>query len=173
VLSDAGKRAEYDDKLLQISQRSGVERKNGENKPLNLVEIADIHFKEGMRFYREKDYFSAVQMFQLAVTKAPENSEYYLYLAKAQTHNPKWIKRAEENLLKAIELEPFNTELNIALGRLYSNAGLNRRAAQRFQEALRLDPGRADLRAELKALESDLGTGKKSFLKGLFRKNQD
>ena len=136
-------------------------------------QVAGSHFKDGMRFYLEKDFWNAVQLFRRAIETSPEeNSEHYRYLALSLSQNPKWGKEAERYFLKAIELEPFSPDLRLLLGRLYRQSGMNRRAENQFEEALKLEPGNVAIRAELDDLQGAGDETGGSFIKGLFRRNR-
>jgi Tfp pilus assembly protein PilF len=135
--------------------------------------IAKMHFKEGMRFYLEKDFWNAVQLFRRAIDiSTEENSEHFRYLALALSQNPKWGKEAERYFRKAIEMEPFSPDLRMLLGRLYLQSGMNHRAESQFEEALKLEPGNIAIQAELDELRGDAEKAGGTFIKGLFRKNR-
>lgn len=170
TLNDANKRFEYDQSILKNPAAADT---SGPALPLSPEKEAQIHFREGMRFYLEKDFWNAVQLFRRAIEASPEsNSEHYRYLALALSQNPKWGKEAERYFLKAIELEPYSPDLRLLLGRLYRQSGMVRRAETQFREALRLEPGNSAIQAEIDDLAGDDDQGGGSFIKGLFRKNR-
>lgn len=170
TLHDANKRFDYDQSILKSP---AVADSPGTTETHSPEKEAAIHFKEGMRFYLEKDFWNAVQLFRRAIEASPEaNSEHYRYLALALSQNPKWGKEAERYFLKAIELEPFSPDLRLLLGRLYRQSGMVRRAESQFREALRLEPGNSAIQAELDDLAGEGGESGGSFIKGLFRKNR-
>ncbi len=170
TLHDSNKRFDYDQSILKCAamRDSGTLPEHA-----TLEQVARTQFKEGMRFYLEKDFWNAVQLFRRAIEASPvENSEHYRYLALALSQNPKWGKEAERYFLMAIQLEPFSPDLRLLLGRLYRQSGMNRRAENQFEEALRLEPGNIAIKTELGDLR---GSGEQpggSFIKGLFRKNR-
>ncbi len=170
TLHDANKRFDYDQSILKNS--AAVDYGSATEK-MTPEKIAGMHFKEGMRFYLEKDFWNAVQLFRRAIDASPEeNSEHFRYLALALSQNPKWGKEAERYFLKAIELEPFSPDLRLLLGRLYRVSGLNRRAEAQFLEALKLEPGSLGIQAELDDLHNNGEQTGGTFIKGLFRKNR-
>ncbi len=169
ILHEANKRFEYDQ---AIQKNPAMADGKTILDHLTPEEQARTHFKEGMRFYLEKDFWNAVQLFRRAIEVSPDsNSEHYRYLALALSQNPKWGKEAERYFLKAIELEPFSPDLRLLLGRLYRQSGMTKRAEGQFQEALKLEPGNQAIQVELDGLADDAGEKGGSFIKGLFRKN--
>jgi Tfp pilus assembly protein PilF len=92
-----------------------------------------------------------------------------MHLAMSLSMNPKWRKEAEENLLKAIELDPSNAEPYAQLGKLYQKAGLLKRAESRFQEALRWDRNNQTARKGLQELEARGKGGIGDSLRSLFK----
>jgi len=170
TLHDSNKRLDYDQAILKSPALSEAGALPERATP---DQVARTNFKEGMRFYLEKDFWNAVQLFRRAIeASTDENSEHYRYLALSLSQNPKWGKEAERYFLKAIHLEPFSPDLRLLLGRLYRQSGMNRRAENQFEEALKLEPGNVAIQAELDDLR---GAGEEtggSFIKGLFRKNR-
>lgn len=106
----------------------------------------------GDTFARELDPYRAITSYREAVRIAPANVEYRLKLATALARNPKWRKEAEDELLHAAELSPWDPRIQVALGRIYKEARLLGRAKARFQSALEMDPEHAPAKRELKNL---------------------
>ena len=59
---------------------------------------------------------------------------------------------AEQNYLKAAELDQWNPEYRVSLGRFYKRRGLKLRARKQFEEALELSPTHEGAQKELDAL---------------------
>lgn len=70
----------------------------------------------------------------------PDDARFYLELGKLQMDNPMWTKKAEENLLKSLEMDANSLEGYEALGRLYAKTGRQESAAKYFTGALTLNP---------------------------------
>jgi Flp pilus assembly protein TadD len=62
---------------------------------------------------------------------------------------PHRMKDAQDALLEAIKLEPYNAEHFANLGILYLKEGLKKKAELQFEKALKLDPGNAKARKGL------------------------
>ena len=59
---------------------------------------------------------------------------------------------AEKNFLRANELDPWNTDYLVQLGRFYKRRGLRLRAKKQFEEALKISPSHQVAEQELKGL---------------------
>lgn len=113
------------------------------------MDVARYHFEKGLEHYARDDFHGAVQLFGLAVRIDGERAEYHRHLALALSRNPRWGRKAEQALLRALELEPDHAETHYFLGRVYLESGLQARAMARFRESLRLDPDLKPARLEL------------------------
>lgn len=113
------------------------------------LDMARYHFEKGLAHYANEDYHSAVQLFKLAVKIDDRKAEYHRHLALALSRNPKWGRKVEQVLIRAVELEPDHAETHYFLGRIYLDSGLPARAMARFRESLRIDPDLKPARLEL------------------------
>jgi tetratricopeptide (TPR) repeat protein len=75
-----------------------------------------------------------------------------LLLAQCYRKNPKWTKRAEEQLRAALQDDPTDANVLFALGTLYKEQRVWSRSAAMFREVLALKPRHAAARAELESL---------------------
>ncbi len=117
--------------------------------PADSLDMARYHFEKGLEHYSREDFHSAVQLFRLAVKIDDRKAEYHRHLALALSRNPKWGRKAEQSLLRAVELEPEHAETHYFLGRIYLDSGLPARAMSRLRESLRIDPDLRPARLEL------------------------
>jgi len=115
---------------------------------------ADRFFAKARKFMRDGDFHNAIQYTRLAIAQNPSDARYYFALADCLARNPeaRWQRMAEENLAKATELDPWNAEIWMSLGRLYKRQGLRLRAKKQFEEALKLVPNNPDVLKELKSV---------------------
>jgi tetratricopeptide (TPR) repeat protein len=80
-----------------------------------------------------------------------------------------YVKKAEQDFLKAIQLEPWNPEGYFGLGVLYKTEGLQTRAIKQFEKALEVEPDHDKAREALEDLTGGPKKGPKSiFGLGLF-----
>ena len=84
----------------------------------------------------------------------PAVAKYRHSLARALMRNPRWRKEAEEQFLKAIELDEFNADYRVSLGLLYLEGGFPRKAEAQFRDALAWDSENRTAQRELQKLQS-------------------
>jgi tetratricopeptide (TPR) repeat protein len=139
-----------DDLLVRVEMDKTETRKEIDEH----VRVADSHYAKAKKFMQERDYHNAIQYGKLAISYCPEDSRYYFLLGECQGKNPeaRWQRMAEQNYLKAAELDPWNVEYPLALGRLYKRRGLKLRARKQFERALELAPSHAAASQELSSL---------------------
>jgi tetratricopeptide (TPR) repeat protein len=116
--------------------------------------VAETYYSKARKAVREGDYHSAIQYGKLAISYNDSDARFYFMLADCQVRNPeaKWQRMAEQNYAKATELDPWNTEYWISLGRFYKKRGLKLRARKQFEEALKLAPSHSVATQELQNL---------------------
>jgi tetratricopeptide (TPR) repeat protein len=118
-------------------------------------QVADAYFAKGRRCLREGDFHNAIQYGKLAISHNSSDARYFSLLADCQVRNPegRWQRMAEENYTRATQLDPWNSEYWVNLGRLYKRRGMTLRARKNFEEALRLVPGKPEVLNELANLD--------------------
>jgi len=102
-------------------------------------QAAEQH-REGIAEFKKGSYRAAIEKFTRATHLAPTNAVYLSYLSLAYSKVPDHVKEAEEALLAALKIEPFNAEFHSHLGLIYMKAGLKKKAHSSFQKALKIDP---------------------------------
>ena len=115
-------------------------------------EKAEEQFKKGVDEFKRANFQGAVDLFKKAAKINSKKAQYWSYLSLALSKIPKGLREAEEALLEAIKLEPFNGEHYANLGLLYLKTGLNKRAAGQFEKALKFDPGNIKAQKGLKQI---------------------
>jgi tetratricopeptide (TPR) repeat protein len=116
--------------------------------------VGELYYSKARKAMLSGDYHNAIQYGKLAVSYCAEDARFYALLADCQSRNPeaRWQRMAEQNYTKATELDPWNAQYWINLGRFYKKRGLNLRAKRQFEEALRLVPEHEEATRELAAL---------------------
>jgi len=151
VLSDEKRRRDYDKTIYVGARRAGATPKAaapGKNKP-----TAADRYRQGNLKYKAGDYAAALNFYRMAVALEPEKAIYHFAAGKASMQVPRGMKEAEESFLKAIELEPYNTNYQVELGRLYLKARLATRARRTFTGVLNVEPDNEAARAGLAAAD--------------------
>ena len=115
---------------------------------------AEAYYAKARKYVREGDYHNAIQYAKLAISFCPEDARFYFLMAECQVRNPdaRWQRMAEQNYLKSTELDPWNADYLVSLGRLYKRRGLKLRARKQFEQALQTVPSHEAAMAELESL---------------------
>jgi len=154
ALSDQAKRAEYEIELAKrkaAAQRpapDAFEEKRAEEYVENYAEKAEravTQFNNGMKEYKAGNYWGAVESFAWATRLDPLKAEYFFYLGICLANIPRRKHEAEENLQKAVELDPNRAEYHIELSNLYLRAGLKTKALGVLNAALDHIPASAKI----------------------------
>lgn len=129
TLSDQKIRLEYDKSLS-----SGAIPMKDSNSGL-----ARAKFIEGKRAMIKGFYTEAAELFRQAIHHDNSVAVYHfclsLVLEKEKKHQD-----AEESIITALRLEPFNADYMAELGHIYLELGSNSRAKDTFEEAIKFDP---------------------------------
>ncbi len=131
TLKDEQKRGAYIAALRSRKQEEGT----------GAEAQAAEHYREGIAEFKKGNYGAAIEKFTRATHVVPKNAVYLNYLSLAYSKFPEHVKEAEEALLAALKIEPFNAEFHSHLGLVYMKAGLKKKAHLSFQKALKIDPG--------------------------------
>jgi tetratricopeptide (TPR) repeat protein len=144
--------------------------------PAFEARLADESYRKAEKHFDREQYWDAIQLLEPAVQMAqgkPRNKVRVL-LAKAYLKNPKWIKRAEEQLQTVLKEEAANVEAHFLLGTIYKTGGLKSRAIHAFQRVLELKPDHEQAAVQLGDLGPDPSepppSGGGGLLKKLFGK---
>ncbi len=161
VLNNEDKKREYDSKgYKEISPQDKVSE--------NLQEKANILYRKAKTLYNQKKFWEAATLLEEAV-RYDGKGPYYLLLGLAQTNVPNLRRVSEKNLMKAIELEPWNAEPHVAVGLLFMAEKMEKRAESFFRKALSIDPDHSLARKRLEELTK---TTEKKSLFSLFSKKK-
>lgn len=137
---------QYQFKRMELSKTDAQAREE------DLQRRAEEACKRGLQALAKKDYHSAVQLLRDAV-RMHETARHHAALAEALSHNPHWLHRAEESYRRAMQLAQFDTNIPLALGRLYARTGHVEKARQQFERVLEMAKGHEEATAELAALK--------------------
>lgn len=155
ILSDPGKRKQYDQQLMAPAQETADD----------LAKKAEIKYRQGRTLYNQGMYEDAIIFLEEAIRLKRTKADYFLLLAMAESKVPAYKKKAEEDFFRAIEMEPWNAEGYVGLGLLYLGEGLRVKAKKNLQKALEIAPDHSQARAVLEELEKgEKKTGLKSLL---------
>lgn len=155
ILIDPQKRKQYDSQLGSGSQDSTEDQ----------GKKADIKFRQARTLFNQGMYEEAIIFLEEAIRLRRDKADYFLLLAMAESKLDAYKKKAEQDFLHAIELQPWNADAYLGLGMLYMNEGLKIKARKQLEKALEIDPDRQQTRDLLAELDKQgKKTGLKSFL---------
>jgi curved DNA-binding protein CbpA len=156
VLSNKDSRRVYDAKSGPVAAQEDAQE---------IYKKADIKFRQGKTLHGQGRYDEAIAYLEEAVRMRRDKADYYLLLAMCESKLKAYVKKSEEDFLKAIQLEPWNPEGYFGLGMLYKNEGLSTKAIKQFEKALSVDADHPSAREAL----VDLTGGPKKGPAGLFK----
>jgi curved DNA-binding protein CbpA len=180
VLSSETERRRYDFSLQRKEEKkaapapASVEappkgespRDSAPKKTFTPAQAARLHFANGERYVAQGRYHEAVEELRAAIRSDASKVQYHRLLGSVLAKNPKWRKKAEEHLWKALDIDRFDAPSYVELGELYEAGGLSRRAQKMYEEASAIDPDNARAREKLSARHAD--ASRLSKLKGIF-----
>jgi tetratricopeptide (TPR) repeat protein len=116
--------------------------------------VADMYYAKARKAMLSGDYHNAIQYGKLAISYNSQDARHYALLADCQARNPeaRWQRMAEQNYTRATQLDPWNAEYWVNLGRFYKKRGLSLRARRQFEEALKIVPEHEEATKELETL---------------------
>jgi curved DNA-binding protein CbpA len=140
TLSSSAARANYDEQRKTRESQVEAAVQGRATADVETEKMAETLFRAGCASLTSKDFEKAAQHLKESVFLRPDVAKYQLYLGVAQAAIPRFMKEAEQHLLRALQLDPMRVEGHIELGKLYLKVNLPKRAETQFLEVLRWDP---------------------------------
>lgn len=120
---------------------------------------ADIYYKQGLKLEEGQRWDDAIQRYNLAISVAPDQDYYYLFLGRAMMSKAgsvsdleeriHWFEESFKALDRARQLNPLNTDHYANLGRLHRNWADVAASAEERAEKLNLAHAYYEQAAEL------------------------
>jgi curved DNA-binding protein CbpA len=154
TLSSPASRALYDEQRLKMESQVEASLQARAAIDPEKERMAEGLFRAGQSAMGRQDFEKAVALLKECVWLLPDMVKFRIQLGAAQSEVAAFRKDAEQNLLKAIELDGMATEAYLLLGRLYLKVNLPRRAETQFQQVLRWDPSNKEAQRELQQIQS-------------------
>ncbi len=117
------------------------------------IAVAKVYLAKGVKAYKEADYLTAMQMFDLSVRHNSKEAKAHHYLALACLKVPGQTRRGIEAIEIALKAEPQNPVFLREAGKLYLQAGLKSRAEKYFEEAMKWNPEDTEVRRHMSELK--------------------
>lgn len=138
AFATAATRQEYDRTL----NRGTISAPVSFGEPTRDVQrqVAKANYERARRLVEAEDYYPAYEMMKSAVEFDAEKPEYWIFFAKIQSRNPKWIKQATETLRRAAAKLPESLEVWLALADACAAERNETERVKALKEALKIDP---------------------------------
>ena len=170
-----------DDNRQQRSEQGGdgqkssghFEEKRAEDYVENYAEkaaSAAAYYSKGMIEFNIGNYWGAAESLAWAIRLDPVKAAYFHQYGLSLMHIPRRRHEAEENLQKAIEIDPLRPEYHLELGKLYMKSGLKTKAVDVYSVALRENPNWDVVKEALLAASGTLPKMNEGESGGLFNK---
>jgi curved DNA-binding protein CbpA len=139
TLASPERREKYNRELAAGSRQQRVKKEARSDKQVNSAAAA-AHFKEGMKYFTERNFWDAEESFQWALRFDPSQAEYVFRRAMALSHIPRRGRDAEEYFAKTITMDPLKMDYYLEFANFYVRLGLKAKAMALYQNALKQDP---------------------------------
>lgn len=120
--------------------RMEVQKSAGMIEAEQHVRVAEQFFKLAEKKYEDGDFYNVTSLCKQAIQNHPTDPRYYQLMALAYSKHPRFLKDAQANWEKAIELDPWNPEFHVQLAEFYIQQGLWLRASNHVKKALTITP---------------------------------
>ena len=107
---------------------------------------------QGIEAFKKKDYHTAVQLLNMAVSNDEGNARAHAMLAMAMAKNPNWVRDAMHHMETASKIEPKNVSYLVEYALLLHSQGLKLRAKRALEGAIALKPDHPDVARALKEI---------------------
>jgi curved DNA-binding protein CbpA len=160
VLTNAARRKQHDN---EISSPTG----GGSTDP---ALIGKAYLTIGVKAYRQGDFKTAYENFDMAAKHNPSDGKAFHYLAQAASRIPSHARQAVQAIETAVQREPMNGTYLKDAGLICKRAGLAAKAERYLDEALKWDSDNIEIRTALNELRQrgETKEGGKGFT--LFKK---
>src|SRR5438093_2981895 len=112
---------------------------------------AEHFYVKAREYFKAKDFHNTIQFCEQAIGRNDADPRYHSLMGQALMRNPdyRWQKRAEQCLLKAAEIDPWNAEHFVHLGHFYRAHNLLRKAKRSFQKSVEVMPSHSEAQKAL------------------------
>ena len=139
-----------------LALRKELTKTHSQEQAEEQARRAEQFYLKARDFFKSKDYHNAIQYCEQALKGNEGDPRYHFLLGQALLRNPdyKWQKRAEQCLLRAAELDPWNAEHFVHLGNFYRAHNLLRKAKKHFLRAAEVMPSHPEARKALSEMKN-------------------
>lgn len=137
----------------------------------DFVQVAKVYFSKGAKAFKEHDWSTAYQNFDMSVKHNPNDAKAFHALALAAARIPAYARQAVQAIETAVQRDPVNSTYLKDAGMICKRAGLSAKAERYLDEALKWDPTNIEIQSALAELRQSRGAGKEQKGSGLFKKS--
>jgi DnaJ-class molecular chaperone len=143
ILTNPARRKQHDAELSSGGPKAGAD----------FAQVSKAYLAKGVKAYKENDWRSAYENFDMAVKHNPADAKahHYLALAAMRTGN---VRQAVQAIESAVQKEPVNSTYLKDAGMICRRAGLVAKAERYFGEALQWDPANLEVQGALAELRA-------------------
>jgi curved DNA-binding protein CbpA len=160
ILTNPAKRKQHDGELS-----AGISTSSAD-----FGQVAKVYYSKGAKAFKEKDWATAYQNFDMAVKHSPDGKSFHA-LALAASHLPAYARQSVQAIESAVQRDPVNATYLKDAGLICKRAGMVAKAERYLDEALKWDPTNVEVQtalAEVRQARGEAKEGQKGF--GLFNK---
>ena len=144
VLTNPAKRKQHDSEIAG----------GGGRGPADFTQVAKAYLSKGVKAFKEGDWSTAYENFDMAVKHNPQDAKAFHYLALAAARIPSHTRQAMQAIETALQREPMNALFLKDAGVIAKRAGLLAKAERYFEMALKWDASNAEAQAGLAELRT-------------------
>jgi curved DNA-binding protein CbpA len=130
------------------------------NRQSEPGQLGKVYMSKGIKAYRDSDFDTARENFDMAVKHNPQDAKAFHYLALASAKNPSMMRQAVQAIESAVQREPYNPVFLKDAGLLCKRAGLTAKAERYLEEALKWDKDNVEIQGALAELRQGRGESK-------------
>lgn len=144
-------------------------------KPLSdPAQIAKAYLAQGAKAFKDGDFSTAYENFDMAAKHNPQDAKNFHYLALAAARIPAYTRQSVQAIETAVQREPYNPVYLKDAGLLCRRAGLTSKAERYLEEALKWGKENPEVESALFELRQSRETKEPSkgggLLDSLFKK---
>jgi len=139
---------------LSDPKRRAAEIKESAPTPRTTASDPESIFVNAKAAISAHEYERAARLLANLIERKPDHADYHLYLAAACIQLRGRKREAEQSLKRAAHLAPSDPRAYVALGDLYRDGHMVKKAAASYREALRWDPHQRHAKKALEAIEA-------------------
>ena len=164
VLTNPARRKQHDAEIAAPGARAA-------GGAAEFAQVGKVYLAKGIKAYREGDFKTAYDNFDMAAKHNPADAKAFQHLALAASRIPSHTRQAVQAIETAVQKEPMNAAYLKDAGMICKRAGLTAKAERYLDEALKWDADNIEIRTALSELRQkgeskESGKGFTLFKKG-------